>query len=139
MARDSATRWSLSALSLFMFVGACGAGLTAAQADALRQQLRAAMQQPVVTRQERDRHSRLLADVVGKDALHGLDQDQVRAAFGRGEACRSALCAQHGFTQDDWLYEIGHAEDPKIKQLPVLIVGFDPQRRATRVWTLTTH
>jgi hypothetical protein len=128
--RFSMTLWLLAS---------CGATLSAEQADHLRQQLRAAMQEPVATRDERDQHSRLLADVVGKDALHGLDQEQVRAAFGRGDACRIELCAQHGFTPDDWLYEIGHTDDPKIKQLPLLIVGFDPQRRAARVWTLTTH
>jgi uncharacterized protein HemX len=120
-------------------LAACGATLSPQQADHLRQQLRAAMQQPVASREERDQHSRLLADVVGKDALHGLDENQVRAAFGAGQACRSQVCEQHGFTPDDWLYEIGRTDDPKIKQLPLLIVGFDPQRRATRIWTLTTH
>jgi hypothetical protein len=97
------------------------------------------MQEPVQTLAERDQHSRLLADVVGKEALHGLDQEQVRAAFGPGDACRNDLCSKHGFTEGDWYYEIGRTENPKIKQLPVLIVGFDPQGRAVRVWTLTTH
>ena len=31
------------------------------------------------------------------------------------------------------------AEGDQVKQLPVLIVGFDPQGRAARIWTLTTH
>jgi hypothetical protein len=115
----------------------CGAGLAPAEASNLRHQLRAAMQEPVGSRDERDRHSRLLADVVARGALQGLDQDEVRAAFGSGDACRTPLCEQHGFSESDWYYEIGHATDPKLKQLPVLIVGFDPQRRATRIWTLT--
>jgi hypothetical protein len=124
---------------LALAIAGCGAALTQTEATALRNQLRDAMQQPVKTLAERDQHSRLLADVVGKDALHGLTQLDVRAAFGPGDACRKPLCAQHGFTDSDWYYEIGRAEDPKIKQLPVLIVGFDPQLRAARVWTLTTH
>lgn len=97
------------------------------------------MQRPIRTRSERDENSRLLADVVGKEALHGLDRDQVRAALGPGEACRDKLCEEHGFVEDDYYYEIGHAEGDQVKQLPVLIVGFDPQGRAIRVWTLTTH
>src|SRR5262249_42728676 len=108
-------------------------------ASELRKQLRDAMQEPVGSRDERDRHSRLLADVVGQGAMQGLNEDQVRAALGPGEACRKPLCEQHGFGEYDWYYEIGSLTDEKLKQLPVLIVGFDPQRRATRIWTLTTH
>jgi hypothetical protein len=126
-------------VSLWLGIVACGATLTAAEAGQLRQQLREAIQEPVASRDDRDRHSRVLAQVVEKDALHGLDQEQLRAALGRGQACRLELCAKHGFTADDWVYEIGHTDDPKIKQLPLLIVGFDSLLHATRVWTLTTH
>jgi hypothetical protein len=126
-------------LACALGIAGCGASLTPAEAGALRSRLRDAMQEPVSTQAERDQHSRLLAEVVGKDALHGLTQADVRAAFGPGDACRNPLCEQHGFTDNDWYYEIGRAQDPKIKQLPVLIVGFDPQLRAARVWTLTTH
>jgi hypothetical protein len=125
--------------ALLLTAASCATTLTAAQRSDLRQQLRNAMQEPVTSLEDRERHSRLLADIVGKDALQGMNEPDVRAAFGRGDSCTLPVCAQHGFTADDWVYTIGHNEDPKIKQLPLLIIGFDPQRRATRIWTLTTH
>jgi hypothetical protein len=131
-------RCGLAAGALLALWG-CGAGLTQAQRADLQRQLRDAMRTQIGTRAQRDDNSRLLAHVVDQGALHGLDQEQVRAALGRGEACRSPLCEQHGFLESDWYYEIGHAQGPDVKQLPVLIVGFDPQGRAARVWTLTTH
>jgi hypothetical protein len=120
----------------------CGASLTAEQATQLRHQLRDAMQTDVSTREQRDDQSRLLLDVVDKGALSGLSRDEVRAALGPGAACRDELCSAHGFSESDWYYEIGHVDPAareRIKQLPVLIVGFDPHERATRVWTLKTH
>jgi hypothetical protein len=125
--------------TLSLVLGACAASLTPAEVTQLRRELRAAMQQPVTTREQRDQHSRLLADAAGRGALQHLDEAELRSAFGPGNACRIPLCEQHGFTESDWYYEIGQLEEPKLKQLPVLIVGFDPQRRAARIWTLTTH
>jgi hypothetical protein len=97
------------------------------------------MHETVSTREQRDDQSRLLADIVDKGALQRMNQEDVRAAFGPGNACRTDLCSQHGFHEGDWYYEIGVAEGDQVKQLPVLIFGFDPQGRATRVWTLSTH
>jgi hypothetical protein len=124
--------------TLVLALVACGASLSPAQAMQERQRLRAAMQQPVSTREQRDDQSRLLADVVNKGALQKMSMEDVRAAFGPGQACRLDLCSQHGFTENDWYYEIGVIEGDQVKQLPVLIVGFDPQGRAARIWTLTT-
>jgi hypothetical protein len=124
---------------LAIALAACGASLTPAQAMQERQRLRAAMHQPVSTNAQRDDQSRLLADVVQKGALHNLSMEDVRAALGPGQACRADLCSQHGFEATDWYYEIGVLEGDQVKQLPVLIVGFDPQGRAARIWTLTTH
>ena len=117
----------------------CGATLSPAEATQLRHRLREAMQADVSTRAQRDDQSRLLADVVHKGALDHLSQEDVRAALGAGQACRNELCEKHGFSDTDWYYEIGRAQSDQVKQLPVLIVGFDPQGRAVRVWTLTTH
>jgi hypothetical protein len=126
-------------LALSLVLGGCAASLAPAEAMQLRRDLHAAMQQPVTTREQRDQHSRLLADVADRGALQHLDEANLRAAFGAGKACRIPLCEQHGFSESDWYYEIGQLEEPKLKQLPVLIIGFDPQRRAARIWTLTTH
>jgi hypothetical protein len=124
---------------LALVLAACGASLSPAEAMQQRQRLRAAMQQPVSTREQRDDQSRLLADVVNKGALQKMSMEDVRAAFGPGRACRIDLCSKHGFTDADWYYDIGVIEGDQVKQLPVLIVGFDPQGRAARIWTLTTH
>ena len=124
---------------LALLVQACGPKLTEAQAQDQRDRLRAALDRPVATNDVRDDQSRLLAEVADSGALEGLNQSQVRAAIGKGQACRDPLCAQNGFGPDDFFYEVGVKEGDQVKQLPVLIVGFDPRGRATRIWTLTTH
>ena len=129
-----ASRW----LCVLALVG-CGASLSDAQAKSLRSELRAAMGESVRTHDERDAHSRVLADVVGQGVVEGMTQLEIRMAFGQGRPCRIALCSKHGFSDSDWYYEIGLPEGDKVKQLPVMILGFDPRGRAVRVWTLTTH
>lgn len=105
-----------------------------------RTKLANAIREPVATRDERDVHSRVLLDAVDHDAVVGLNADQVRAAFGPGEPCSGqALCAEQGFSGDDLYYAIGQPADGKIKQLPVLIVGFDTHAAVKRVYTLKTH
>jgi hypothetical protein len=118
---------------------ACGPRLTEAEAQDQRSRLRNALARPVATREARDDQSRLLAEVADSGVLEGLNEAEIRAAIGKGQACRSPLCEQNGFGAGDFYYEVGVMEGDEVKQLPVLIVGFDPRGRATRVWTLTTH
>jgi len=130
------------ALALALALGAlaaCGGGLSAARAADLRQRLRAAMTREVSTREQRDDNSRTLAEVVGEGALERLDQPDLRALLGSPQPCREPICAEHGFVADDWYYEVGIKQGDQVKQLPVLIIGFDPRGRPTRFWTLTTH
>ena len=110
-----------------------------AQAHQLRSRLRDTMGEPVTSRDQRDQHSRTLLEVADSGVLEGLNQEQLRAEIGRGQACRAEICDQNGFRESDWYYEIGVAESEEIKQLPVLIIGFDPRGRAARIWTLKTH
>ncbi|MDH5671306.1 MAG: hypothetical protein OEZ06_04105 [Myxococcales bacterium] len=117
----------------------CGASLTAEQARGVRQDLRTSMGASVTTREQRDQHSRQLADAADRGALDGMSRSEMRAAFGSGRACRIEICSKQGFGESDWYYEIGVAESDDIKQLPLLIVAFDDRDRATRVYTLTTH
>ncbi|MGD8858593.1 MAG: hypothetical protein PVI30_01180 [Myxococcales bacterium] len=131
-------RIALTAFSI-LFLGCGGAALSAARADQMRRELREAMTEPVPDRHTRDRHSRFLADVVDRGALAGMNRADVRAAFGPGQACRSQICRRAGFGPSDWYYEVGRATGDGVKQLPVLIVGFDHRDRAVRVWNLTTH
>lgn len=128
----------LRVLALFTLVG-CGGGLSDAQAHQLRSKLRATMGDPVATREQRDEHSRTLVEVADSGVLEGLNQEQLRAEIGRGQACRAEICDQNGFRESDWYYEIGVAQGDDIEQLPVLIIGFDPRGRAARIWTLKTH
>ena len=119
---------------------ACASTADQRSAAAARDRLRAAMQTPVATREQRDAQSRLLLDEVERAELERLSLSQVEAALGHGNSCRvSDLCEAQGFGPDDWYYPIGAIADDKIKQLPTLIVGFDPHGRVKRVFTLRTH
>jgi hypothetical protein len=105
-----------------------------------RMQLRDAMGQPVPTREKREELSRVLADAAENGEIERMTRPDVRAAFGEGASCDALpLCGDQGFLGSDWYYLIGTDPDPKIKQLPVLIVGFDTHDRVSRVYTLTTH
>ena len=112
---------------------------TEAQAG-YRSKLRQAIGTEVSTRQQRDDQSRLLVEVVESGALEGLNRDQVRQALGPGIVCVTPrVCSEQGFGADDWYYEIGVMADPGLKQMPLLLLGFDLKGVVTRTWTLTTH
>jgi hypothetical protein len=117
----------------------CGGTLSDVEARQQRQRLRDAMNADVATREQRDQQSRLLADVAASGALDDLTYSDLRAAFGPGQACRSDLCESKGFAESDWFYEIGRASSDEVKQVPVLMFGFDSRGRVARVFTLTTH
>lgn len=117
----------------------------ASQSDQLavaqaRDKLRDALGRPVHTREERDDQSRLLLDSVEHAELERMTLSEVQAALGLGNAClASDLCSAQGFSGDDVYYVIGHAADDKIKQMPTLILGFDPHGHVKRVFTYRTH
>jgi hypothetical protein len=121
-----------------LVLGAC-ASASAAEVQDMRRQLRTAMQTQVADRDQRDAQSRLMADLVGKDAVRGMSRPEVRAAFGPGIACSLEVCRKNSFLETDWYYEIGVRADPKLDQLPLLLFGFDPHERVVRTFTLTTH
>jgi hypothetical protein len=105
-----------------------------------RDKLRDALNRPVHTREERDDQSRLLLDTVEHAELERMTLSEVQAALGLGNACQaSVLCSAQGFTGDDVYYVVGQAEDNRIKQMPTLILGFDPHGHVKRVFTLRTH
>ena len=132
-------RLLLSMAALLTAAGCATAGDPHKIASA-RDRLRAAMQTSVTTREQRDEQSRLLLREVEEAQLERLTLSEIQAALGHGNSCRvSDLCAAQGFGPDDWYYPIGQIGDEKIKQLPTLIIGFDPHGRAARVFTLRTH
>jgi hypothetical protein len=115
---------------------ASGGGLPPAEWHA---KLNAAMQAEVNTPAQGQEHSRLLQAALDDGALDNMTRPDVQAAIGKGMACRKELCAKQGFVDSDWYYEVGVVEGGAVKQLPVLIVGFDQMDRAVRIWNLTTH
>jgi hypothetical protein len=125
--------------ALVLYSQACASGTSALRADQERGKLRSAMQVPVATREKRDEQSRLLATSVEDAGLEGLDRPSVRAAFGPGKSCDLQVCRNNGFTDGDWYYEIGVMENEQVKQLPLLLLSFDPHERVKRVFTFTTH
>ncbi len=133
-------RQLLGFLAFSVLVTACAGVGSEIKPEQWRIRLRAAMEQEVPTRERRDELSRLLVDATEHGALDRLTRPEVQAAFGPGLACDAyALCDKQGFQGSDWYYPIGHTDSTKIKQLPILIVGFDPQQRVSRVYALHTH
>jgi hypothetical protein len=129
-------------LSMWMVAAvlcACGASLSPAQVNDLRQQLRTAMDEGVPDSATRERHSRLLNEVGDHGELEGMSYPELRAAFGPGSACRNEICERYGFTGNDFYYPIGREADKGVGQLPWLMIGLDPRGRVARVFTLTTH
>jgi hypothetical protein len=105
-----------------------------------RARLRHAMREEVHTRDQRDQLSRVMVQAVEAGALERLSMPELEAALGLGTECAGYdLCDQQGFSGADWYYLIGQAKDPDIKQLPVLIVGFNPHGYVNRVYTMKTH
>lgn len=121
-------------------LAACATTVDPQRVASARDHLRAAMQTDVATREQRDAQSRLLLREVDDAKLDGLSTHELEATLGHGQVCRASdLCAKEGFGPDDWYYPIGQIGDEKIKQLPTLIIGFDPKGRVQRVFTLRTH
>ncbi|MEY4575773.1 MAG: hypothetical protein RL701_476 [Pseudomonadota bacterium] len=94
---------------------------------------------PVPDKDKRDEQSHLLADSVAYADLERMDRGSVRTALGEGKACTLSVCAANGFYETDWYYELGILQNEKVKQLPLLLLGFDLHDRVTHVFTLTTH
>jgi hypothetical protein len=144
MPSSNATRSWLSTFVAAALAGGVAAACATTQPDPAARQWRTklaeAIREPVATRDQRDLHSRVLMNAVDHDVVVGLNVDQVRAAFGPGEPCAGqSLCAEQGFSGDDLYYAVGQPADDKIKQLPVLIVGFDTHGTVKRIYTLKTH
>lgn len=126
--------------TLLLLAVGCGGAASDIKPEQWRSRLRGAMQESVPTREKRDELSRVLVDAIDAGALDRLTRPDVQAAFGPGLSCESLpLCHEQGFQSDDWYYLIGTATDPKVKQLPTLIIGFDTHNQVARVYTLRTH
>lgn len=110
---------------------ACGAPSNPA---ATLEELKAAMTSHTSTPGDRDANNHLAVRVVEEGALENMRRDEVIEAIGRGTACSvRPACAERGFEDDDWIYDVG--DDPSA---PSLILGFDSSGRVSRS-TYITH
>lgn len=81
-------------------------------------------------------HNRLVESARDANLLDGMRRHEVEAALGRGDECAARpICAQRGFNETDWVYEIGQRDG--VPWGPTLVVGFDRQGIVERVYTLT--
>jgi hypothetical protein len=127
-------------MSVWLLSSACAGQSDPLSAAQARDKLRSALSREVHTRDERDDQSRLMIDAVERADLERLTLSEVQAALGLGNSCQSSdLCSDQGFRGDDVYYVIGQAADDKIKQMPTLILGFDPHGHVKRVFTMRTH
>jgi len=130
----------LCGLIAIWMLGGCATAKPAGRPDEWRLRLARAMREDVPTREKRDALSRTLVDAVDAGAVEGMSMAELDSAFGPGISCAGdALCDREGFSANDRFYPIGHSDEPSIKQLPVLIIGFTPHGYVGRVFTLKTH
>ncbi len=101
-------------------------------------ELKAAIQEPVNSREEANEYSVLVEDAA--DSLRGLSRNEVAAKIGHGDECAThPRCQELGFNDDDWFYAVGQIGHGYGGPVPILIVGFDRESRAWRTWNLRTH
>jgi len=127
-------------LALLLPLGGCAKEQTMPPA-AWRSKLRDAIMTEVSTRDLRNEHSRMMQQAVDEGALKGLKQPEVQAALGKARNCSVLdICSDNGFQDDDWYYELGQmGDEDKVKQLPILIIGFGHKGEVVRVFAYTTH
>ncbi len=98
--------------------------------------LRAALDEDVSDAAVLEDHNQLVESLRDGNVLDGMRQYEVQEALGRGQECGTRpLCAEHGFRETDWFYEVGRRED--LPWGPTIIIGFDRQGIVDNVYTLT--
>lgn len=116
---------------------ACGGGVPREQ---LLGNLRQAIDGDVADEQASAAHSRSVQAALDEGAVNGLRRDEVEELLGRGEPCsRHPRCAEHGFNDNDWFYEVGRPAAGYGRALPLMILGFDRAGRVSRSYNLRTH
>jgi len=118
----------------------CATAKDSLEMKQMRFKLQTATFGSVETIEERDEHSRILAEVLDSGALDGQSREGVRDTLGQPKACIAPICAEQGFGRDDWYFEIGVNSNPEvIKQMPLVIASFNSDGKVSRLYTLTTH
>lgn len=130
------TRWLAALTLLAALTPGCGGasvdreGTLSRLRDALTEEL------PPGDTDTLEAHNRIVEDIRDGDVLEGMRRHEVQDAIGRGDECGTrALCAEHDFQADDWIYEVGTRDG--VAWGPTIVVGFDRQGIVTNVYTLT--
>jgi hypothetical protein len=120
-------------LLLLGFVPACGPTI---DREATLHDLRNAMEREIPDEETLEAHNRIVINVREGAVLSGMRRSEVEAAIGQGQECaNSRLCADHGFRETDWVYDVGRRDG--VAWGPTLIVGFDREGIVDGVYTLT--
>jgi len=128
----------LLAASGLSLLGACAKQPTAYET---LPQLKQAIDEPVTSVEQNKQHSELAQLVSEEGHLEGLARSEVEAKIGKGEPCsRHPLCAERGFEDDDWYYEVGTADaaaDARyLRYRPALILGFSRFGKVERTFVM---
>ena len=120
---------------LALVLGAC-AGKTPPASETLPR-LRRAIEEPVANEQQNRDNSALVEQISEAQQLDGMQQEEVAKALGKGDKCvHHPMCAEQGFNDEDWFYEVGTVGPAYMRARPVLIVGFDRFGNVVRTYNL---
>ncbi|MCS6858265.1 MAG: hypothetical protein N2515_04065 [Deltaproteobacteria bacterium] len=94
------------------------------------------MQRRVESDQVLEHQVRVAREVVESGALEGMQKHELLEKIGPGRRCGFVeMCAQRGFSPEDWVYDIGRApENPGLPAGPMILVGFDSAGRVLRTF-----
>jgi hypothetical protein len=100
-------------------------------------QLRAAIASPVESADQNAQNSALVEQVSNDKQIHGLTREELAERIGHGEPCqRHPLCADKGFDDGDWYYEVGREGGSYLRGRPALVVGFSRFGKVERTFVL---
>jgi outer membrane protein assembly factor BamE (lipoprotein component of BamABCDE complex) len=100
-------------------------------------QLKAALDSPVDSAAQNSQNSQLAEHISNDKQLHGMTRSELAEQLGPGDVCsRHPLCAERGFDDNDWYYEVGQEGGSYLRHRPALIVGFNRFAKVERTFVL---
>lgn len=117
----------------------CGAacGPKAPPASETLPKLRAAIEAPVASPEQNRQNSALVEQIADAGHLLGLSRAELEERVGKGDDCaKHPSCADRGFEDTDWYYEVGKMGEGYVRARPALIVGFDRFGKVMRTYNL---
>jgi len=100
-------------------------------------QLKEALDRPVESATQNSQNSALVEQISNDKQLQGMTRDELAQQLGPGDVCsRHPLCAERGFDEHDWYYEVGKEGGSYVRHRPALIVGFNRFAKVERTFVL---